>query len=134
MRGLKLAGRVATGRGEGAKFTELDWARQQFIHKLGIDPFPGTLNLILESQGELQKWARLRSTPGIQITPADKAWCIARCYPVRVLDRVPGAIVYPEVPGYPGDQIEVIAALSLRERFHLADGNLLQLEITQPLA
>jgi CTP-dependent riboflavin kinase len=132
MQGLKLAGRVSTGRGEGAKFTELGWARQQFVRRLGIDPFPGTLNLILESQGELQKWAGLRSSPGIQINPPDEAWCIARCYPVTILDQVSGAIVYPEVPGYPAELVEVIAALSLRERLHLADGALLQLEITQP--
>ncbi|RME49670.1 MAG: DUF120 domain-containing protein, partial [Chloroflexi bacterium] len=40
-----LRGRVVTGQGEGARFTQLPWVRAQFVDRLGIDPHPGTLNL-----------------------------------------------------------------------------------------
>jgi xanthine/CO dehydrogenase XdhC/CoxF family maturation factor len=34
----KLYGNVSNGLGKGALFTELDWAKKQFIEKIGIDP------------------------------------------------------------------------------------------------
>jgi CTP-dependent riboflavin kinase len=58
---LILAGQVVTGRGQGATFTQLDWAREQFITKLGIDPFPGTLNLHLNTAANLSVWADLKT-------------------------------------------------------------------------
>jgi len=133
MRRLNLSGRVVTGQGDGANFTDLEWAQRQFIQKLGIHPFPGTLNLTIESPNDLRIWMELRNSSGVQVVPPDDRWCTARCYPVRVMNHAPGAIVYPEVAGYPEDQIEVIAALSLRQLFDLADGDLLALEVNRPL-
>ena len=43
-----LLGRLATGIGQGEHFTQLDWARAQFIDRLGIDPYPGTVNMIVD--------------------------------------------------------------------------------------
>jgi CTP-dependent riboflavin kinase len=42
---------------------------------------------------------------------------------------VRAAIVYPEVPDYPEDQLELIAAVSLRDEFDLADGERLELQV-----
>ena len=49
MPGTLIRGRLVGGIGLGRHFTRLDWARRQFIDKLGIDPFPGTLNVRVES-------------------------------------------------------------------------------------
>ncbi len=130
---MMIQGYVATGRGEGAGFTQLDWVRHQFIEQLGIDPFPGTLNLILDSQPDLQSWAELKATDGRALIPLDPQWCNARCYPVRIGGRLPGAIVLPEVPGYPDAQVEVIAALRVREFLSLRDGDRLSLEVSRLL-
>ena len=62
---LMLRGRVTTGAGGGASFTRVAWVREQFITKLGIDPYPGTLNLLLDSPTEIMKWNDLKDT----------AWC-----------------------------------------------------------
>lgn len=128
-----LTGRVVRGKGDGANFTQLEWARHQFIRKLGIDPFPGTLNLILESPADLHHWEMLRDSPGVQIIPPTTNWCTARCYPVRVMNQIPGAIVRPILPGYSKNQVEVIAALSIRDSLSLQDGDSLDLEINHPL-
>lgn len=133
MERLKISGRVITGLGEGVGFTNLDWARQQFIEKLGIDPHPGTLNLSLETNREVVKWEELLASPSIPVVPPDPQWCIARCYPVRIANKLPGAIIFPEVPGYPENQIEVIASVPLREKLYLADNDMLTLEICRPL-
>ncbi len=134
MRDGVIEGTVVTGRGEGAAFTQLEWARRQFVERLGIDPFPGTLNLILDSPADLEGWGDLKAGAGRAVIPPDSQWCTARCYPVRVGGRLPGAIVLPEVPGYPEAQVEIIAALSVRETFSLKDGDRLSLDISRPLS
>jgi 2-phosphoglycolate phosphatase len=128
-----IAGHIAAGRGEGAGFTQLDWVREQFVEQLGIDPHPGTLNLILDALADLERWAELKATAGRAVIPPDSQWCNARCYPVRIGGRLPGAIVFPEVPNYPEAQVEVIAALPIREFLSLRDGDRLSLEVSRPL-
>jgi HAD superfamily hydrolase (TIGR01509 family) len=130
---LTLSGQVVTGLGQGAGFTQLDWAREQFIEQLGIDPYPGTLNLHLTETANLARWAETRASPTTLIIPPNPAWCQARGYPVRVAGWLPGAIIVPEVPGYPETQVEVIAALPIRQELALTDGAAVTLEINQAL-
>ena len=127
---LTIAGRVVTGRGRGTGFTGLDWARRQFVSELGVDPFPGTLNLLLDVADELAKWVDLKRQPGLAVTAPQAHGCDARAYPVRVRGRLPAAIVYPEVAEYPADQLEVVAALPLRRTLALRDGDPLWLDVS----
>lgn len=132
MAGITLSGRVASGRGHGTLFTGLPWVRKAFLSLLGIDPFPGTLNLKIEDVDALQQWEPLRAGPGIVVLPPpDSEFCRARCYRVQLAGDVRAAIVYPEVPDYPDDQLELIAPVSLRETLNLADGDRLELEVTE---
>ena len=48
-----LRGQLRTGIGQGKHFTGLEWARLQFMEKLGIDPLPGTINLIVDDLPEV---------------------------------------------------------------------------------
>lgn len=130
---VTLTGQVVSGLGQGASFTQLDWVRPQFMTKLGIDPHPGTLNLRLHHPDDLTQWAGLKRQPGCPIVPPDPAWCEARGYPVCIAGRLPGAIILPDVPGYPEAQVEVVAALPVRQEVGLTDGDSLTLEISQPL-
>ncbi|MBW2498713.1 MAG: CTP-dependent riboflavin kinase [Deltaproteobacteria bacterium] len=127
----RITGRVASGRGEGQRFTQLDWAREQFRDRLGIDPSPGTLNLIVDEAESVEIWNRLKCTSGIRIDnpndgPSD---CNARCYPVSVEGKVDAAIVLPEVPGYAATKVEVIASVGIRSALGVEDGDRLSLEI-----
>ena len=123
-----ITGRLASGVGEGRHFTRLDWARERFVAGLGIDPFPGTLNLILDDPAERAKWRALRTGPGVRVDPPDPGGCGARCYPMRLAGIALAAVV-PEVPGYPDDRIELIAAVGLRAALGLADGAAVTLEV-----
>jgi len=122
----RLRGRVAQGQGEGAAFTRLVWARAAFIDQLGIDPFPGTLNLKPE---DAKAWAALRATSGSLIRSPNPSFCNARAWQVKIAGRIDGAVVVPEVPGYPKDKIEIIAAVSLRDALGLTDGDLVELSV-----
>ena len=129
-----LRGRVTTGAGECASFTRVAWAREQFIAKLGIDPYPGTLNLLLDSPTEITKWNDLKERPGVLVNPPEPNWCTARCYPIRINGWLPGAIVLPDVPGYPETRVEIIAALPLREKLPSADGDEVSVDFNDPLS
>ena len=123
--GKIVSGRVASGLGEGASFTRLPWARAEFLAKLGIDPFPGTLNLALDDR---TAWRQQRTRPGVVIRAPDPSWCNARAYRVRVAGRLDAAVVVPEIAGYPEDRIEIIAEVSLRDALGLRDGDVVTIE------
>ena len=131
MPGEQLLGRLTTGIGQGKHFTRLDWARQQFMNKLGIDPFPGTINLIIDDLESMKAWNHLQGTTGVRIdNPNDDPHdCDARCYPVSIEGQTDGAIALPEVAGYSPLQIEVIAAKRVRDVLGIEDGDSLRLDI-----
>lgn len=60
----ELKGRVVAGMGEGRFYTELSGYKKQFIEKLAIKPFPGTLNLWVD---EKEKELFLKSREAIII-------------------------------------------------------------------
>ncbi len=120
--------------GRAAEFTRLDWVRRQLLALTGIDPYPGTVNLSLTGESDLERWRAWRGMPAQPMEPADAAFCRARCYAVRVEGRVPAAIVLPEVPGYPEDKVEIVAALPLRQHLALDEGATLGVELCRPLA
>ena len=126
-----IRGRVATGEARGQHFTQLKWAREQFVDKLGIDPFPGTVNVMIDHPESLSVWNQLKESRGVSIdNPGDGPGdCNGRCYPVLIEGRIEAAIVLPLVPGYPSDQIEIISATGIRDALGLEDGDALALEI-----
>jgi HAD superfamily hydrolase (TIGR01509 family) len=134
---LSLSGRVRSGLGHGAQFTRLEWARKEFIGHCGIDPHPGTLNVVVETTEQRRVWRDIREQGGARVrAPAPDA-CDAMLYPVSVGRDGGGAslaaaVVVPDVPDYPGDQLEIIAAVNLREHFGIDDGALLGAAFQRP--
>lgn len=132
MGAVTLFGTVIAGSGSGTRFTQLPWAQEAFLSRLGFAAFPGTLNLKIEDADSLRRWQELKARPGIVVLPPpDSDSCRARCYRVLLAGRVQAAIVYPEVPGYPKDQLELIAPVSLRETLKLQDGNGVEMEVIE---
>ena len=133
MQGEELLGRVTTGTGQGRHFTRLGWARRQFMEKLDIDPFPGTVNLIVDDPQSARVWNRLKGTPGVRIENPNSGLrdCRARCYPVSIDGRIDAAIVLPEITGYPPVQIEIIAAVGVRDALGIDDGDSLRLVLAR---
>ncbi|MFT5485766.1 MAG: CTP-dependent riboflavin kinase [Paracoccaceae bacterium] len=131
MKGEQLIGRLATGIGMGTTFSQLDWAKDQFTDRVGIVPFPGTVNVIVDDPDSMPVWVRLTQTEGIHIDnpnngPHD---CDAKCWKVSINGKIDGAIVYPLVDGYPPAQVEVIAAVGVRDAFGIEDGDTVTLTL-----
>jgi len=126
---VRLTGKLVTGKGEATFFTQAEWARAAFQDLVGIDPWPGTLNLHLSDAVHLAAWADIRRTPGRLLRAPNPEWCDGKVYPAHLEGRITAAVVVPDVASYPDDQVEIIAAVHLRRELGAADGDELSLEI-----
>jgi len=104
--------------------------KTQFIEKLSIDPYPGTLNLEIVDPESLQNFKELKNKKGIEITPEDPSFCSAQCYSVLINGLLKGAIVFPLVDGYPENKMELIASKNIKKAFFLKAGDYLEVEIS----
>lgn len=127
MKILRIKGIVFSGKGEGARFIELPWVKKQITEKLGFAPYRGTLNIELTKE-EIEKRALLEKAQAIEISPA-KDFSRGRCFKANLMDKLECAIVIPEIPNYPENVIEVIAATNLREKLQLRDGDSVEVKI-----
>ena len=119
---LLLEGEACSGLGEGAGFTALEWVRREFLAKLGFEPYPGTFNLRMGGPAWDKACRILAREPGIGITP-EPGFCAAKCFHVVVAGRITGAVVFPEIAGYPPDKFEVISAVPVRQALGVGDGD-----------
>ena len=103
--------------------------KRQFIEKLSIDPYPGTLNLEIIDPESLQTFNELKTKKGIEIQPEDPSFCIAQCYPVLINGQIRGAIVFPLVEGYPENKMELIASQNIKETISVKAGDDLEVEV-----
>lgn len=120
MKSIELNGTVFSSRGEGKKFLELPWVKQQIKQKLGFTPYPGTLNVRL-SEESLKHKELLEKAHSTKIYPAE-GYCSGALIKAFI-DTFKCAIVVPEVAGYPEEVLEIIASVNLRETLQLKDGD-----------
>lgn len=120
----RISGKIETGQGVGAGFTRTDWALGVFRDAYGIDPFPGTLNVRVDT-ASVETWQGVAGKGQLFQAP-DPAWCDARCLRARILHQTHFAavvIVLPLVESYPQDQIELVAGMNLRDWLEAKDGD-----------
>jgi CTP-dependent riboflavin kinase len=103
--------------------------KRQFIEKLSIDPYPGTLNLKIDDPESVQAFKELKTKKGIEITPEDPSFCSAQCYPVLINGQLKGAIVFPAVEGYPENKMELIASENIKKALSVKTGQMVEVEI-----
>ena len=126
---MKIRGKIVEGLGVGRDFTCIQWVKAQFISKLAIDPYPGTLNLEIVDPKDLQRFEALKATHGIEITPEDPSFCKGKCFQVLLNGRLKGAFVLPVVESYPKDKMELIASGNVKKALDLEAGDFLEVEI-----
>lgn len=135
---FSLAGRVLSGQGVGHSFTQVDWVQTAFVEQLGINPYPGTLNLLVEGAEALSVWEEMQreATDGktaVIIRSPNPEFCDAHCYPIRIAEQYVGAIVVPQIDQYPPNHIEIIASIPLRQILSLQDDDLLEITRNEPV-
>jgi len=124
---MRVSGTIVSGKGDGSRFTELDWVKKQFVEKIGFDPFPGTLNVLLKDATN-RDILEVNKERTVAIEPPDESYCKGIALRMTISGTVIGAIIVPEVPGYSLDLLEIVAPMNLRGRLHLKDGDTITLE------
>ena len=121
-----IKGRVFSGLGEGAYFTQIDWVKQQCLEKLGFIPFAGTLNLHV-NEDYLNLTQQARSAAEIDVVPPSPDFCPAKAIPVSI-GNIKAAIIVPHAEEFtddvhPADIIEVIAPVEVKKALDIKDGD-----------
>ena len=125
----KIRGRIVEGLREAGNFTQIPWAKKQFISKLSIDPYPGTLNLEIVDPESLKTFKELKAKKGIEVAPEDPSFCSAQCYPVLINGQLKAAIVFPLVKDYPENKMELIAHENIKKALSVKTGDDLEVEV-----
>lgn len=127
---VELIGNVTGGMGEGRHYITLDGYMEQFITKLGYEPYPGTLNLELTEQS-------IRRRPGLEATHSvfiegwadeQRTYGPATCYPAivegsRGQSVEQAHVIEPVRTHHDDSQLEIIAPVRLRDELDLTDGD-----------
>jgi len=125
-----VQGRVISGSRTAARFTQLEWVREQCRDKLGFVPYPGTLNLQIEKDF-VPLVADIRKANPIKLIPDAGQGCAGSVIPVSIGGGTgkgaKGAIVVPD-SGFNIHRdepvIEILAPIQLRGSLGLEDGHL----------
>lgn len=120
---ILFKGKIVSGIGEGRYYTEQEGYVKQFEEKLKFVPYPGTLNVEIESI-EKNKLKFLRKNPAIEICEfetKDRSFGCVHCFNAEI-NGVKGAIVLPS-RGHYSNVLEFISPAFLRERLSLKDND-----------
>jgi riboflavin kinase len=129
---VTMEGVVFTGLGEGAYYISKEHYRQQFVEKLGFDPYPGTLNIRLSTDYDLKTRAELEAYPTIEIQGfknEDRTFGTVKSYPARIGNKVNGALIFALRSHYDRSVLEIVAAANLRKQLNLKDGQKVKVEV-----
>jgi riboflavin kinase len=131
----RMTGIIFSDLGRAASFMALDWVQEALHQALGFRCFPATLNLRPKDAADARLWQAVRYESGGVSLPAADGHCRARLYRVKIRvsedradHKVEGAVLLPDVSGYPNDKIEVVAPVRLKDVYGVKDGDLLTLE------
>jgi len=125
-----FAGQVASGLGEGAYFSSLEWLHRQLQAGFGFIPVPGTFNVRI-GEADIARFAELQQHPGFAIVPPDAAFCAAKCFRAYI-GTLEGVLVVPLMPNCRRDVLEILAPVYLRETLTVNDGDCVEVCIEIP--
>ena len=132
----RMTGIIFSDLGQAASFMTLDWVQDALRKSLGFSPFPATLNLRPSAKEDTQMWEKIQEElQGVEFPPSSAGFCSARLYRVEIhapanrpRDTIKGAVLLPDVSGYPKDKIEIVAPVRLKDVLGVQDGDALTLE------
>jgi riboflavin kinase len=134
---IELDGFVTSGMGEGRHYISLPGYMEQFIDKLGYEPFAGTLNVELTAES-VRARAGVAALEPIQIEgweDDERTYGPAYCYSAAVTsgDSIyePAHVIAPERTHHDEDQLEVIAPDKLRDELGLDDGDEVTVDVKE---
>ena len=128
---VELHGVVTTGDKKAQEFLSLSGYTDQFIQKLGYEPYPGTLNLELGDKS-VTKRSELKELEPILIEEWDDGgdtYGGVLCYPGEIATEGMDApfeechLIVPKRTTHEKTIVEVIASRNLRNELDVEDGD-----------
>ena len=131
---IDFEGHIITGMGEGAYYMSLNGYKKQFKEKLGYEPYPGTLNIKLNSLLFIEAKKEMLKYPSIYIegfSDQSRTFGWVKCYPAYINDsmNINSSILILERTHYDDSIIEIIAPFSIKEQFSLKNGDYIKLKV-----
>jgi len=123
-----LHGALSSGVGRGAEFIAIEWVRAGLQRIAGFLPYPGTVNLTLAGEN-VAAWREVRERAARSLVPPSPDACGARVVRAVIAPDVAAAIVVPDITAHPDHLIEVVAAVHVRSRLGVRDGDVLTLTV-----
>jgi riboflavin kinase, archaea type len=123
---MAFKGRLFEGLGEGGYYVGLEGYMGQFEKILGFKPFPGTLNLKLESPIQMEQKRELRSREGLRIQGFEngtRTYGGARCYRAVIDGKIPAAVLVIDRTHYDDSVLELISPVNFRKDVGLRNGD-----------
>jgi riboflavin kinase len=123
---ISIEGIVFSGMRDGAYYVTREGYRKQFVEKLGFNPYPGTLNLKLRSNLDVQAKRILDAYPGIMIEgfeDGQRTFGPVKCFKTTIDNKVEGAILLIRRTHHAENVLEIISPDYLREKLELKDGD-----------
>jgi riboflavin kinase len=133
--GVSLHGAVTAGMGEGRHYISLPGYMEQFVERLGYEPFAGTLNVELDEESVRER-GRMDALDPVRIDgweDDERTYGPAFCWPAS-LEAEAGRyesvhVIAPERTHHGDDQLEVIAPDRLRDALDLDDGEVVTVHV-----
>lgn len=116
---IRLRGRIVSGKGEGRKYVEI--YRNGLRRKLGIDPYPGTLNI--DVGYDISKL--YLSLKPIIIEPPTDNYKPVYAVPAEI-DNIKGYVIKPFATVHGWNILEFIAEINVRQKLGLKDGDIVE--------
>ena len=129
---ITLEGVLFSGLGEGAYYVTKEGYRKQFMEKLGFDPYPGTLNIKLITDYDINSLSELEAYPAVELEGFEdesRTFGPVKCYPAIINNKVKGAVIYAMRSHYGSSVLEIVSPMFLRNSLKLKDGNKVKVEI-----
>jgi riboflavin kinase len=131
---LNFEGEIISGMGEGSYYMSLPGYKQRFKETLGYEPYPGTLNIKLNSKLYVDRKKEILKFPSILIdgfSDKTRTYGWVKCYPafLNQTEAVNGTLLILERTHYDDTIIEIIAPFSIKDKFNLKNGDLIKFRV-----
>ncbi|MBI5393360.1 DUF120 domain-containing protein [Candidatus Woesearchaeota archaeon] len=127
----KLEGTVKAGLGEGKFYMQLKQYKEAIEQKFQFTPYPGTLNLQVDSFSRKEFLSKKKMVKIEGFTTAERTYGGIFCYPVNIKKQkkiVAGALIIPERTNHPDNVAELIAPVYLRNILSIKTDDIIEIE------
>ncbi|NPV65351.1 MAG: CTP-dependent riboflavin kinase [Methanobacteriaceae archaeon] len=117
---MKIKGTLTSGSGEGAYYMSKKLYKLQFKEKLGFEPYPGTLNIIIQEEHVPLIRKCLRGAEKIE---GKGEFGDVLYIKSTFNNKIKGALVFPVKTHHSQRILEFIAPVYIRQTLKLEDGD-----------